>query len=45
VIDDGSKVNPFVVQMMCCCRDPTLKECADDIHTPEMGTWGVLRDS
>jgi hypothetical protein len=45
VIDDGSKVNPFVVQMMCCCRDPTLKECEDDIHTPEMGTWGVLRDS
>ncbi len=20
------------------CRNPTLKECEDDIHTPEMGT-------
>ncbi len=21
------------------CRNPTLKECEDEIHTPEMGTW------
>ncbi len=21
------------------CRNPTLKECEDDIHTPEMWTW------
>jgi hypothetical protein len=21
------------------CRNPTLKECEDDIHTPEMRTW------
>jgi hypothetical protein len=21
------------------CRNPTLKECEDDIHTLEMGTW------
>jgi hypothetical protein len=21
------------------CRNPILKECEDDIHTPEMGTW------
>jgi hypothetical protein len=24
---------------------PLLEECEDDIHTPEMGTWGVLQDS
>jgi hypothetical protein len=23
----------------CLCRNPTLKECEDDTHTPEMGTW------
>ncbi len=21
------------------CRNPILKECEDDIHTPELGTW------
>jgi hypothetical protein len=21
------------------CRNPTLEECEDDTHTPEMGTW------
>ncbi len=21
------------------CRNPTLKECEDETHTPEMGTW------
>ncbi len=21
------------------CRNPTLKECQDETHTPEMGTW------
>jgi hypothetical protein len=21
------------------CHNPTLKECEDDTHTPEMGTW------
>jgi hypothetical protein len=21
------------------CRNPTLKECEDDTHTPKMGTW------
>jgi len=21
------------------CRNPTLRECEDEIHTPEMGTW------
>jgi hypothetical protein len=21
------------------CRNPILKECEDDTHTPEMGTW------
>jgi hypothetical protein len=29
----------FVTQ----CRNPTLKECEDDIHTPEMGTWESSR--
>jgi hypothetical protein len=24
------------------CRNPTLKECEDDTHTPEMGTWESL---
>ncbi len=24
---------------------PLLEECEDGIHTPEMGTWGVLQDS
>jgi hypothetical protein len=23
----------------CLCRNPTLKECEDDTHTPKMGTW------
>ncbi len=25
----------------CCefCRNPTLRECEDETHTPEMGTW------
>ncbi len=22
-----------------CCRNPTLKECEDDTHTPKMKTW------
>ncbi len=22
-----------------CCRNPTLKDCEDDTHAPEMGTW------
>jgi hypothetical protein len=21
------------------CRNPTLRECEDETHTPEMGTW------
>jgi hypothetical protein len=21
------------------CHNPTLKECEDETHTPEMGTW------
>jgi hypothetical protein len=21
------------------CHNPTLRECEDEIHTPEMGTW------
>jgi hypothetical protein len=21
------------------CRNPTLRECEDEIHTPKMGTW------
>ncbi len=25
------------------CRNPTLKECEDEIHTPEMGTWESSR--
>jgi hypothetical protein len=25
------------------CRNPTLKECEDDTHTPEMGTWESSR--
>jgi hypothetical protein len=34
------------IQMVC--RNPTLKECEDDTHTPEMGTWessGTLENS
>jgi hypothetical protein len=30
------------------CRNPTLKECDDDTHIPEMGTWessGTPKDS
>jgi hypothetical protein len=26
----------FVVAL---CRIPTLRECEDETHTPEMGTW------
>jgi hypothetical protein len=25
------------------CRNPTLKECEDDTHIPEMGTWESSR--
>jgi hypothetical protein len=25
------------------CRNPTLKECEDDTHTLEMGTWESSR--
>jgi hypothetical protein len=25
------------------CRNLTLKECEDDTHTPEMGTWESFR--
>jgi hypothetical protein len=21
------------------CRNPTLRECEDETHTPEIGTW------
>ncbi len=38
-------INFVLFQMVPCCRDPTLKKCEDDIHTPDMGTWGVLQDS
>jgi hypothetical protein len=24
------------------CPNPTLRECEDDTHTPEMGTWKSL---
>jgi hypothetical protein len=24
--------------LWCCC-DPTLRECENETHTPEMGTW------
>jgi hypothetical protein len=30
------------------CRNSTLKECEDDTHTPEMGTWessGIPKNS
>ncbi len=27
----------FVPTNDCC--NPTLRECEDEIHTPEMGTW------
>jgi hypothetical protein len=30
------------------CRNPTLKECEDDTHTPKMGTWessGIPKNS
>ncbi len=33
---------------MLCCRNPTLRECEDDTHTLEMGTWesfGTLETS
>jgi hypothetical protein len=36
---------PFVKKIIECSknctfyRNPTLKECEDDTHTPEMGTW------
>jgi hypothetical protein len=23
----------------CVCHNPTLRECEDETHTPEMGTW------
>jgi hypothetical protein len=29
----------FILLGMQECRNPTLKECEDDIHTPEMRTW------
>jgi hypothetical protein len=25
------------------CHNPTLKECEDETHTPEMGTWESSR--
>jgi hypothetical protein len=27
------------------CRNPTLRECEDEIHTPETGTWESTRTS
>ncbi len=29
----------FIINLNMPCRNPTLKECEDDTHTPEMGTW------
>ncbi len=29
--------------MLQPCRNPPLKECEDEIHTPEMGTWESSR--
>jgi hypothetical protein len=31
----------IVMNMQCqnVCRNPTLKECADETHTFEMGIW------
>jgi hypothetical protein len=36
------KTNTFLDTMIHIhvrCHNPTLKECEDDTHTPEMGTW------
>jgi hypothetical protein len=40
----GSQIGKFdswSLKIRCC--NPTLKECEDDIHTPEMGTWESSR--
>jgi hypothetical protein len=31
--------NPWFTLTYYSCRNPILKECEDDTHTPEMGTW------
>jgi len=29
----------YAIRKINNCRNPTLKECEDETHTPEMGTW------
>jgi hypothetical protein len=36
-------IETFFGQCIQSCRNPTLKECEDDTHTPEMGTWKSFR--
>jgi hypothetical protein len=28
-----------IILMVIGCRNLTLRECEDETHTPEMGTW------
>jgi hypothetical protein len=43
----GLKVSiySFVIELgiETFCRNPTLRECEDETHTPEMGTWESFR--
>jgi hypothetical protein len=29
----------FSIALQVTCRNPTLTECEDETHTPEMGIW------
>ncbi len=36
-------MNVTSVVLKYVCRNFILRECADEIHTPEMGTWESSR--
>jgi hypothetical protein len=40
-LENREEVGPYNIKLKgkIYWRNPTLKECEDDIHTPEMGTW------
>ncbi len=47
IVEEVEDLVPSLSKVICksllvCgnfCRNPTLKKCEDDTHTPEMGTW------
>jgi hypothetical protein len=36
--DQWAIIHPLIEDLPHC-RNPTLKDCEDDTHTPKMGTW------